>query len=592
MLSMLLAGTSSLYAQTTADRRASNHYLLLVETSRTMSQRAHGGSEVVKEILDSSLKGEWRSGDTLEVWRYKESSYTTILPSVRLPLDARSGSKTRLLSALQGQVYDRQVASDKTMPELGRLVHESDFTTLIIVSTGENDLRGTPFDAQINESYHQWQGEQRKLRLPFITVLRAGPGKLAYWSVTPAQWPLELPPFPQELRTVPGKSSKPAAAPGGSAPSIAPQSATASVTNNHLPKPVPDARPISLPPVPFVAIRNEARKPMPSLVPKPVELALADWEPFDEAMKKWPAATFLPAAANVPASGRIAARIETNKPSGSVSAPESKPFKLVLADWEPFDEAMKKWPPAGILLIASNSSQPRVSTTLIETKKLPGLAKAADPKPFELALAGWEPFSEAMKSWPPAKEPPVLSKAALSEAGPPPVATAKPIVTTKSVIPEETKTALLTDTKSQDEPLGAPAALPTANLAEHRAGRDAEAPSYAVSSRGQETVEASTKVIEPEPMAALSGPPEFVAAPAQSFLRENAGALAALFLACVATSFCFLNWLRSYLWPARALPVIPNLAYALRPPPQPKLLGPSHPPRRAPAALRLRPTSP
>jgi hypothetical protein len=38
--------------------------------------------------------------------------------------------------------------------------------------------------------------------------------------------------------------------------------------------------------------------------------------------------------------------------------------------------------------------------------------------------------------------------------------------------------------------------------------------------------------------------PEVVAAPVKSFLRENAGALAVLFLAGVATGFCFLNWLR------------------------------------------------
>jgi hypothetical protein len=149
----------------------------------------------VKEILDSSLKGEWQAGDTLEVWTCKEGTYTNILPSVRLPLDARSGSKTRLLSVLQGQVNDRRVAYEQTMPELARLLQKSDFNTVIIVSAGDSELHGTPFDTQINEAYRQWQGEQRKLRLPFITILRAGQGKTAYWSVSPAQWPLELPPF-------------------------------------------------------------------------------------------------------------------------------------------------------------------------------------------------------------------------------------------------------------------------------------------------------------------------------------------------------------------------------------------------------------
>ena len=585
---LALAGPIGLCAQTNSGRPASSHYLLLVETSRAMSHRTRGVSEAVKEILDSNLKGEWRPGDTLAVWTFKEDSSTNLLPSGKLPLDAQAGSKTRLINFLQGPAYEKRDPFDQALPSLDRLVQGSNFTTVILVSAGDSDLQGTPFDDRINEAYRQWQEEQKKLRLPFITVLRAVHGKFTHWSVTPAQWPLELPPFPKEPPLVAEKSSKAPELAEKPVSSSALQLAISSFTRPQLP-PLANAK---VPAEDIIAL--EGRTASPTL-PKPV--------PESKAPPPAP-----------PAPAAVAARIEIKQPAASVIPPDQKPFELALADWEPFDEAMKHWPPAKELPAPPNAPRPVAVAARIEIKKPTASVNTPGQKPFELALADWEPLDEAMKRWPPAKELPALPKTPLPEATTQPASTASPIVSTKTVPPQEPNSLEATALKPLPEPLrapaslraapgasrnsalpeslGAPASLPATILAERNAGSEIGTSRSTDSMGGQPPVEPPEAVIESKTVSVASAIPEVAAAPPAGFLRENAGALAALLLAGIATTLCFMNWLRSYFWPARARPVIPNLAHALMAPTQSKLLGPGQPAQRKPSPRRLRATSP
>ena len=612
---MVLAGPIGLCAQTNTGRPTSNHYLLLVETSRAMSHRAHGVSDAVKEILDSNLKGEWRPGDTLAVWTFKEDSSTNFLPSVKLPLDAKAGSKTRLINFLQGPAYEKRDPFDESLPSLDRLVQGSNFTTVILVSAGDGELQGTPFDDRINKAYRQWQEEQKKLRLPFITVLRAVRGKFTHWSVTPAQWPLEMPPFPKEPQLVAEKSSQAPELAGKPAPSSALQLAISSVTRTQLSpladptvpaknivmlesgtapptllKPVPESKaPPLAPPAPAaVAARIETKPQLRS----PVEIQLPDWPPFDKALKQWLTAEDLPAPPNAPRPAVIAARIEIKPPTASINTAEQKPFELALAGWEPLYEAMKRWPPAKELPAPPTAPRPVAIAALIEIKQPAASVNITNQKPFELALADWELLDEAMKRWPPAKELPAVPKTPMPESSPQPASTASPFVSTKNVLPQETKPPEATALKPLPESLGAPASLPATILAGRNAGSETGASESTVSMGGQPALELPEEVIESKTAPDAPAVPEVAAAPPAGFLRENAGALAALLLAGIATTLCFMNWLRSYFWPARKRPVMPNLALALMPPPQPKLLGPGQPAPRKPSPLQLRETSP
>src|SRR5204863_9895250 len=168
---------------------------------------------------------------------------TNLCPQVELPLDTRPGFGAQVIKALEGQSYDKRVSLDKVVAEINGLARQSNFLTVILVSAGDSDLHGTPFDGRINQAYRRWQDEQKKARMPIVTVLRVGHGKFTHCSVTPAQWPLELPPFPRELQFVPGKPSKPVEPPGKPPVSSGPQLAAMSAASNVLTNAFASAKP-------------------------------------------------------------------------------------------------------------------------------------------------------------------------------------------------------------------------------------------------------------------------------------------------------------------------------------------------------------
>jgi hypothetical protein len=76
-------------------------------------------------------------------------------------------------------------------------------------------------------------------------------------------------------------------------------------------------------------------------------------------------------------------------------------------------------------------------------------------------------------------------------------------------------------------------------------------------------VQGASEGIESRQAPVAAAAPAFAVEPRIGFFRENAASLVFLLLGGVVTGFCFLNWLRSYLWPAQARPIIPNPGVAL-----------------------------
>ena len=125
---------------------------------------------------------------------------------------------------------------------MDRVVKDSDFITLILITDGSQNIQGTPFDGRINELFRLWHSEQEKARRPFLTVLRAKSGKITDVSVTPAPWPVEFPPLPAELL----------------AAEVQP------------PKPVPPPKQETRPPLPPIILIG--KKPEPTPQPTPSEV--------------------------------------------------------------------------------------------------------------------------------------------------------------------------------------------------------------------------------------------------------------------------------------------------------------------------------
>jgi hypothetical protein len=178
----------------------SNRCLLVVETSRSMQRRADGVVLAVQKLLKSGLAEQLRPGDTLGVWTYNESLYAGRFPLQTWSPEAQEGITLRTVAFLKEQKYEKQASFDKVLPALSRLISGSPLITIILISSADETIHGTLFDAQINEFYQKWQDVQQKARMPFVTVLRARDGQFADFTVNTPPWPVQMPRMPQEVQ--------------------------------------------------------------------------------------------------------------------------------------------------------------------------------------------------------------------------------------------------------------------------------------------------------------------------------------------------------------------------------------------------------
>ena len=244
----------------------SNRYLFVVETSHSMQRRSEAVLKTVQDLLLSGMKGQLHPGDTLGLWTFNDDLYAG-----RFPLHDYSPENQRALASavrefLSQQTCEKSAKLDKVWPALSRLIQDSDFLTIVFVTSGDATLEGTPFDAPIKQFYRTWYAEQQKAKMPFVTVLRSKQGKLTDYSIGAAPWPIEMPPLPPELRAtniVPTIAASPAKlTPATAAPLI--------VVGKKPEPPAPVASTIAPPPAtpPSSPVSNSASPALPQ-VPTP-----------------------------------------------------------------------------------------------------------------------------------------------------------------------------------------------------------------------------------------------------------------------------------------------------------------------------------
>lgn len=178
----------------------SHRHLFVIEKSRAMHRRLPAVQSVLQELVLSGMQRQLREGDSLGVWTFSDELHTGEFPLQMWSTNASKTIAQRIAYFIQSGTNEGVGQIEKVLPALQNLVEDSEFLTIVLFTSGDHPFAGTPFDGQINETFRAWQAEQNKAQMPFITVLRASGSKMVHCSVTPAPWPVELPPLPAELR--------------------------------------------------------------------------------------------------------------------------------------------------------------------------------------------------------------------------------------------------------------------------------------------------------------------------------------------------------------------------------------------------------
>ena len=211
LLLLALLAPWPLHAQTNTAKAAlsANRWLFIVETSRPMQRRANAALKTVQDLLNSSMGGQMRQGDTLGLWTFNEELYAGRFSLQRWSPEVQGDIAQRMLTYLKAQKYEKQPNLAKVIPTLARIVESSPLLTIILVTSGEEKMHGTPFDAQINEFYQKWHGEQQKARMPFVIVLRVTDGQVVQFTANTPPWAVQIPIVSHETQSADAAQGKP-----------------------------------------------------------------------------------------------------------------------------------------------------------------------------------------------------------------------------------------------------------------------------------------------------------------------------------------------------------------------------------------------
>ena len=210
LLLLALLTPPQLCAQTNTAKAApsSHRWLLIVETSHSMQRRSDAVFESVQGLLTSGMSSQLRPGDTLGVWTYNADLYSGRFQLQTWSPETRQAIVSSTLVFLKSQKYEKKANFDKVLPVLTRVIGDSRLLTVLLVSSGDEKMRGTPFDAQINEYWQKWHDQQQKARMPFVTILRAKAGKVTDCTIDTPPWPIQLPSQAKEPQVTPAMHEK------------------------------------------------------------------------------------------------------------------------------------------------------------------------------------------------------------------------------------------------------------------------------------------------------------------------------------------------------------------------------------------------
>jgi hypothetical protein len=198
----VLAALLGLFAPAVAPAQTNaisdSRYLLIFDTSAAMKRRSDNVQRMVGELIASGMNGQMRGGDTIGVWTFNDALYAGHLPLTRWTTERRMSIAAKVTEFLRGQKFEKEAHFDTVLPSLQRVVTNSAKLTVLLFSDGISTLSGTPFDGQIAAAYEPFRENQKRERMPFVTVLRAKNGEYLGYGVTPAPWAVEFPKFPPE----------------------------------------------------------------------------------------------------------------------------------------------------------------------------------------------------------------------------------------------------------------------------------------------------------------------------------------------------------------------------------------------------------
>jgi hypothetical protein len=343
---------------------SSNRYLIILDTSRTMKPRVPGIVSTLSNLFEGSLAQQLRTGDTLGVWTFNSELITGELPLQKWTTNQQSTVRDQVLRFAGSRTYEKKADFGQVQLALDRVLQSSELLTVIVITSGETPIQGTPFNDSINSILEQWQSELREQQKPIVVVLRGNSGKWTHHSVSPAPFPVELPTLPKltVAEATPPKPAEPTFPKTPPSTNQAPQRVLPPLIVSGKAQ-TPDS------PVPSATLSTDAVVPPPA-PQKTGDTASRAPESFPAIATPNPQPNALPVVPQPPAPTPVVPMEKADQKA--VSPPAEMPNKAVSSDTTPSHKTETVSEPSGTT-VAAAAPEPKATST----KRLLFLACAA-----------------------------------------------------------------------------------------------------------------------------------------------------------------------------------------------------------------------
>lgn len=320
-------------------------FLFLVDTSLSMSRIQGGARQAVYDLIFSGVQGRIKKGDHYTLWTFNERVNTRAFIPMNWDPALNRALATGASRFLGEQRLEKTTQIHKVIAELIPTAKTTDILTVFIISDGDDRMKGTAFDDEINFIYQRRARELQRARKPFVTTLVFRGGNLASWQVTAGGEDIPLPERNAEAPSpmIAPSMAPPLAPPATNAvvalatnkPSARPQTSLliaprVALLSNRVSSPVSTSSLLNPPPASAVSPPLTNQPALPSAPPQPAPRMSTTTSPAAVAVPVESLPQVMPAAAPTTNTRTAAATSSDAKalspsPPSTAETPASKP---------------------------------------------------------------------------------------------------------------------------------------------------------------------------------------------------------------------------------------------------------------------------
>jgi hypothetical protein len=173
-----------------------SRFLLVFDTSSAMKDRVPATQYTVERLFFSMMNGQLQLGDTIGVWAFDRKLRAGEFPLQHwIPQNAATIASS-ITNFVKLQHYSSSTHFDVVMPDVNKLMRSSERLTVLIFCDGEREIKGTPFDNEINATFKKNEHALRNTDQAFILVLRSQFGQYTGYTVNSSAIGVNFPEFP------------------------------------------------------------------------------------------------------------------------------------------------------------------------------------------------------------------------------------------------------------------------------------------------------------------------------------------------------------------------------------------------------------